>query len=282
MIGSEMVAITCGLGCAVTWGAADFSGGFATRKTDVLTVLLISQLFGVTLLACLAVVFREPVPAAGVLVIGAAAGLCGAFGIVALYRGLAGGCMGIVAPVSAVVTALLPVLAALLIETNPPEKTQAIGFGLGFFAVWLMSGSASGEGFRITGLALPVAAGTGFGLFFILISLAGSDAVLWPLISARATTITLAALVFFGRRKPCMPEAGHLPAIALAGIFDTAGNAFFILAAQAGRLDISAVLGAFYPAATIGLAWALLGERLGRRQWMGVIAALSALRLIAV
>ena len=202
-------------------------------------------------------------------------------GIVALYRGLAGGCMGVVAPVSAVVTALLPVVAALFIEENLPETIQVFGFGLGFVSVWLMSRTSAGTRFRAADLMLPVLAGTGFGLFFILINLAGSDAVLWPLISARCTSIGLSALIVFSRRSRRMPAAPQLPFIALAGIFDTAGNTFFILAAQVGRLDISAVLGAFYPAATIMLAWTVLKERLETTQWAGIATALAALGLIA-
>ena len=281
MAGSEMLALTYGLGCAVTWGAADFSGGFATKKTDVLTVLLVSQLFGAGLLICLAAVLGEPVPRIHSLALGAAAGLAGAFGIVALYRGLAAGCMGVVAPVSAVVTALLPIVAALFIESDLPETIQVVGFGLGLLSVWLMSRTSSGSRIRANQLLLPVLAGTGFGMFFILINLAGEEAVLWPLISARCTSISLAGLIVFNRPASRMPAATQLPAIALAGIFDTAGNAFFILAAQAGRLDISAVLGSFYPAATIVLAWTVLKERLETTQWAGVAAAMAALGLIA-
>jgi drug/metabolite transporter (DMT)-like permease len=130
-------------------------------------------------------------------------------------------------------------------------------------------------------LALPVLAGFGFGVFLILIDHVSAVAVLWPLAAARAASVLALFLVLLLARQPARPAASHLPLIVLAGLFDTGGNAFYALAARAGRLDIAAVLGALYPAMTVILARLILKERLSTHQGLGLAMALLAVILIA-
>jgi uncharacterized membrane protein len=279
MIGTETLAVTYGIGSALTWGAADFSGGMATRKNAVLTVLLLSQVFGLATLVVLVAVFGEVFPGTNAMAMGALAGLAGAFGIACLYRGLATGRMGLVAPVSAVVSALVP-MAFTMATAGLPGWPQVAGIALALAAVWLLS--ATGTDGPVTGadLKLPLLAGLGFGFFFIFMDRAGETALLWPLVAARCASISLIAPLVVMRGKPLPASARHLPFIVLAGLLDTAGNGFFILATQVGRLDISAVLTSLYPAATVMLAWLVLREKVGRRQGIGVVVALAALVLI--
>ena len=277
----ESLAIIFGLTSAVTWGAGDFSGGMATKRSSVYTVIIVSQVVGIFLLAGLALLWREPWPSAGDLAWGAAGGLAGAVGLLALYSGLAGSRMGIVAPLAAVTSAGLPVIVALFTE-GLPRPLQLAGFGLALLAVWFLSHSGGDGRIQLQELFLPVTAGIGFALFFILIDRVSEGAVFWPLVVARLASVSVLALFMLIRRKPIKPARSQLPLIALAGILDSGGNLFFLLAAQAGRLDIAAVLSSLYPASTVFLAWLVLQERLGRRQWWGVAAALVALVLIAV
>ena len=279
MIGAETLAVTYGIGSALTWGAADFSGGMATRKNAVLTVLLLSQLVGLAMLLVLVAVFGEVFPGRDAMVMGALAGLAGAFGITALYRGLATGRMGLVAPVSAVVSALVPVAFAAA-TAGLPGRLQMGGIGLALAGVWLLSATGGNDPVSGTDLKLPFLAGLGFGLFFIFMDRAGETALLWPLVAARCASVSLIAPVVALQKKLTPSSPRHLPFIALAGILDTAGNGFFVLATQVGRLDISAVLTSLYPASTVMLAWLVLRERVGRRQGLGVAAALAALVLI--
>jgi drug/metabolite transporter (DMT)-like permease len=274
-----LLGAVLGLASAASWGSGDFSGGLATRRSNVYGVVVVSQAVGLVLLVALALLLREPMPPPGILAWAAAAGVAGTGGLVALYSGLAAGPMGVVAPVAAVITAALPVVFGALFEGLPSAASLA-GFGLAFVAVWLVSDSGRGRALRVRDLALPLAAGVGFGFFLILIGHTSDVALFWPLVVARVVSLTALGILALGRRAP-MPAAALMPLVALTGVFDTGGNAFYALAAGVGRLDAAAVLGSLYPAATVLLARAILKERISIRQWLGLGVALVAVLLIA-
>jgi uncharacterized membrane protein len=140
---TEMLAVTLGLASAVAWGAGDFSGGYASRKGNLLGVILISQILGGVLLAVMALLFAEKIPPSTDLFYGVLAGFFGSLGLIALYRGLALGRMGIVAPLSAVLTALVPIGYAAFYE-GLPTITQLLGFVCFMVAVWLLSSTGAG------------------------------------------------------------------------------------------------------------------------------------------
>lgn len=280
MFNAELSAIFSGLASAAFWGAGDFSGGVAARRSSVYTVVIVSQLVGAICLVGLAWLLMEPFPAWADTLYSAAAGICGAIGLVALYHGLASGRMGIIAPVAAVVTAIAPVSFSLFVE-GAPAMQQLAGFGLALIAVWLISRPNGEAQVQRRDLVLAVTAGLGFGLFFILFDRVSEGAILWPLVAARIASISLLFLVVTLMQRGEAPALAQVPIIALAGIFDTGGNAFFVLAAQAGRLDIAAVLSSLYPASTILLARFILKERLSAQQWAGVAAALLSVALIS-
>jgi drug/metabolite transporter (DMT)-like permease len=277
----QLPSIVFGLLSASSWGAGDFCGGIATRQSNVYRVVIVSQLFGGLLLLGLALLLAEPVPQPSDLLLGALAGLAGGLGLTALYQGLAHGRMGVVAPVAAVVSAAMSVAFGTLVE-GLANWMQLGGFAFALLAVWLSSGAGDKVHTGGRDLALPVAAGLGFGLFLILIGHVSDTAVFWPLLTARgASLVMLLAVAMLGRRRPS-PAREHLGLIALTALFDTGGNACFALAAQAGRLDIAAILASLYPAGTVLLARYILREQITRRQWAGVAAALAAVTLIAV
>ncbi len=279
--GGELLSVVYGLASAASWGAGDFSGAFATRRTPASRVVILSQFIGGSLLFLLALWLGAPVPAGTDLLTGALAGVFGALGLVALYRALAQGRMGVAAPVAAVGSAVLPVLAGVWSEGLPSSR-QLAGFGIALVAVWFLTRGNSRDPVRLSELALPVAAGIGFGLFTTLIGKVSASSVLWPLIAARSASALLLTLLALASREGIGTEWNRLPVIALAGMLDTGGNAFFALAASVGRLDIAAVLSSLYPGTTVLLAWLILKERLAPLQWVGVISALVALALIAM
>jgi drug/metabolite transporter (DMT)-like permease len=282
MIGVESIAITCGLASALAWGAGDFAGGFASRRGNALTVVLFSQLIGGILLFFLAATFASSMPPFRHMVSGGLAGIFGVLGLVMLYKGLAQGRMGLVAPLSAVVTAVAPMVFSFFME-GFPGGFRMIGFGIAMAAVWFLSSPGGRMKIEPKELRLSISAGLGFGLFFIFMDHASSQAVLWPLVAARmAAIVVMVTLLATMRKLLVAPPRGQFVFIALAGILDTAGNAAFGMAAHLGRLDIAAILASLYPASTVLLAWLVFRERLGRRQWVGVVTAGVALVLIAI
>ena len=280
-LGSELLAVFYGLASAVGWGVGDFCGAVATKRNSAFSVIVVSQVLGGALLLVLALLLGEILPPQGDMVLGAIGGVCGSFGVVAFYTALARGRMGVAAPVTAMVNAILPVMVGFFSEGLPLAQ-QFVGFGLALVAVWLISRGGSDGPIRLQELGLPIAAGVGFGLFFIAVDRVSESAILWPLVSARLASIVVLAAVAALRRQRLMPAVGQLYLVALAGSCDAGANALFALATRIGRLDIATVLSSLYPAGTVLLAGLILKERLTPKQWVGVAAALMALVLIAM
>jgi drug/metabolite transporter (DMT)-like permease len=247
----------------------------------VFSVIVGSQAVGGPILLGFVLLWGEPIPTLRPLALGGLGGICGALGLVALYRGMATKPMGVVAPVSAVVTGVPPIIVGIWQEGFPPIQ-QFTGFGVALVAVWLLSQEGEHARIRLDDLALPASAGFGFGLFFIFIDQVSGESVVWPLIAARFSSVTLFLAIMGLRRQPLALTGKLVPTIILAGLFDSAGNVFFALATRTGRLDLAAVLGSLYPAGTVFLAWWILEEKLSRPQWFGVATALAALVLIAL
>ena len=281
----EMLAVAYGLASAAVWGAGDFSGGLATKRGNVYVVVMLSQVVGLFCLLLLALLLEGTLPPARDLLFGALAGIAGVIGLLGLYAGLARGRMGVVAPVTAVLAAIFPVMVAIFTEGVPPILVL-VGFGLAVTAVWLLSGGGKAGGLRRNELGLALLASLGFSLFFVFIDQVSLGVVFWPLTAARLASVSLLIFFFLSRRwvqAQWQPPAHHLlPIIALSGILDSGGNYFFTLATQSGRLDIAAVLASLYPASTVLLARLILKETLGSRQWLGVGIALVALVFIAL
>jgi drug/metabolite transporter (DMT)-like permease len=281
MMSTELLALLFGLGSAASWGAGDFSGGLATKHNDVFMVVIISQVAGTLPLVAFTLLWGGAWPSVSHLLLGAIGGLFGMAGLLALYRSLSEGRMGVVAPVTSVAAAVLPMLLGSFWD-GLPTFLEIAGILVAIVAVWLLSRTEPDQPFSFDGLGLPIMAGSAFGLYFVFIDLAAVEMVLWPLVAARLASmgILLVFLAIGPRRR--MPPTRQFPLLIMAGILDTAGNIFFALATQIGRLDIAAVLASFYPGTTAFLAWIVLKERLNRTQWMGVSAALTALVLIAL
>ena len=233
-------AVAFGLAASLSWGTGDFSGGLATRRASVFTIVAAAHATGLVLLVALAVLWSEPLPSALDIVWGGTAGLVGAVGLASFYRALAVGRMGITAPITAVLAASLPVLFSAFLQ-GLPGLLQLVGFVLALIAVGLISRPEAAGG-RPEGIGLALLAGLGFGGFL---------------------------------------KKSLFPLVLLAGALDVAGNAFFVLAAHAGRLDVAAILSSLYPAVTVLLASIILRERVTRLQAVGIIFALVAIPLIS-
>ena len=222
---------------------------------------------------------REPVPPRSSLEWGVVAGVSGAFGIAALYKALAIGRMGVVAPVASVITAILPVLVGIRTE-GLPDIIQLAGFAVALVSIWLVA-RPDGEIGSHRGLGLALLAGVMFGLFLVSGKQAGQHGVFWPLVAARtASTLLMLLIVAFLPRDIRSLRSAFVP-ILLSGLLDSAANAMFIAATRHGRLDVAAVLSSLYPASTVILARVLLKERLSASQNAGIVGALASVALIS-
>jgi len=277
-----LLTVLFGLTSAITWGAGDYAGGIASRRASAYRATWYGEAFGLAVLLAGAAVFREkPMPwqdwAWSVL-----AGALGATGLLILYRSLAEGQMSIAAPVSGLMAAALPVVFGSLLQGLPRPATL-LGFALALLAVWLISQgekTSPQTRARLSELRLPLISGVCFGMYFILIHQGSQHALLWPMIAARCSG-TISLTIFAGlKREIRLPGVALLPWILLNAAGDIGGNTFYILAGQAGRLDVAAVLSSLYPGTTIILAWLLLKERITRFQLAGILAALAAIGLL--
>ncbi len=278
------MAVVLALSSAVVYGAADFLGGLASRRTSVFGVVALSQLVGLTVLLVLLPWLGGPVDAAD-LGWGAAAGLAGAAGLVVFFRTLARGVMSVVAPVTAVTAAAVPVLVGLA-QGEAIGTWSGIGIALALVAVVLVSaegGLSALRAARPAALAPALLAGSMFDLFFVLLDRTSADAGLTPLVTARLASVTLVVLIALAGRQSLRVTRSALPLVAVSGLGDMAANALFLLATQAdGQLAITGVLASLYPVSTVVLAQVVLRERLVGAQVAGLLAAATAVVLITL
>lgn len=284
-----MVYLTA-LASSALYGAADFLGGLASKRASTAWVLAISQTAG--LLVLLAVVGLLPAADATLsdVLWGGVAGLAGSLGVGLLYRALAIGTMGVVAPITAVCAVALPVLVSVVRGQRPPPLAMA-GILLALVAIVLVSQplpadlggvpAASRRGLP-AGVPHALLSGVAIGLFYVLIAEARPQSGLWPLVGARAAAVPfclLAGMLGSGPTPGSMPARSVLTA-ASAGIVDMTANVLYLLASRMGSLAVVVTLSSLYPASTVVLARVVLGEHLHRTQMIGMVCALVAVTLI--
>jgi drug/metabolite transporter (DMT)-like permease len=291
---------------AVTYGIADFAGGMAARRASVLVVTVVAQAAGLlSLLLVIGVVAGQPSPAA--FGFGVLAGLAGVSGLLLYLKALAVGPMGVVAPLSAVVGAGLPLVVGLLGgERLGPVAVLAVAVALG--AILLATTGTRNDRAASTGVLLGLAAGVGFGMFFVGVDAAPDDSGLWPLLAGRVASVVLLAGLVLRHHLPLpsrsraragilAPVAGESPVptrrvarsgargpvvlMVVSGVFDTLANVLFLVATRLGDLGISAVVVSLYPVVVVLLARVVLGERLTRTQLLSAGLALTASALLS-
>lgn len=277
---STFLAAIFALTAAAAWGTGDFASGLAARRVGALHTLLLSFVVGLVGMTILAFTSGQAIPSTADLAWGVIAGLCGTTGFIFMLRGFTVGRMSIVAPVSAVLAAAIPVIVTSFGE-GLPRPIQFLGFGVAFISIWLVSSHDEKEN-RPAGIGLAILAGLGFGLFFSLLDQISEGVVYWPLVASRVVAGSLLFGYLALTRQPIIPANPPYFWLFLSGILDVAGNLFFLLSIQAGRLDIGAVLVSLYPAITVLLALLIAKEKMNRLQAIGVAVALLAIVLITL
>lgn len=277
----DILAAGAGLLAAAFWGAGDFGGGIAAKRLPVFLALLGATVAGLVGAVILAVVRGEGVPAPEDAAWAAAAAVFGAVGLAGLYRALADGQMGIVAPITGVLAAAIPVLVGIATE-GLPTPVRLAGFALALVAILLVSIADDGSTGR-GGILLAVGAGVAFGLYSSCVGQVDSG-VFAPLAVSRLTGTVLVLGIVLATRVPVRASLRGRPRlvglVVLVGMLDLAGNALFLAGAQLGGLALAAVLASLYPVSTVILAAIVLREPIGRIHATGIVAATLAAMLI--
>jgi drug/metabolite transporter (DMT)-like permease len=297
----ERVEILLAIAAAAAYGVSDFGGGALTRRANALVVFLLSQLVSSALLVVVVGLWADAASWPGIGW-GAAAGLAGAAGTSLLYQGLAIGRMSVVAPITAVVGAALPVLFGLATGERP-GAAALIGIVIGLSAVVVITRTPEPAAARIganrtdsstsstvrpadprakQAVICAFGAGIGFGLFFVLLARAPLGSGLWPLLGMRAAAVVALGVLVTVRRLPVgIPERMGLGLVGL-GIVNTLADLLYLLATRHGLLSLVAVITSMYPAVTVALAALVLRERITGRQLVGLAFAAASVALIAL
>ncbi len=273
-----MTAIGLAFAASVLWGVGDFFGGLTSRRLATLAVVAISQLFGFGGILLVAAFAGGDFPGLTAIAAAMAAGLAGAIGLAGLYRGMAIGAMGVVAPISAS-AAVVPVTMGLA-RGERPSALQLAGVALALFGVVLVS-REPGEEWRLSaGVPLALVAALGFGGYFVFMDRASADDAYWAVVVARgfSSTIALAVAAAWGTLRV---GRRNLPVLVVIGLFDVAANLALALALNEGYVSLVSVVASLYPVATVLLAVVVLHERPARSQALGGAVALTGVGLIA-
>ncbi len=278
------MAVLLSLLTAGIFGVGDFFGGLATRRARVTQVVLGSHGIGLVGATVAALLLAEEFTAID-FGLGMAGGAFGGIGVGLLYRGLGRGPMSVVAPVTAITSAAVPAAWGVLGGDSLTVAGWA-GVGLAIVSIGLVSSADSeADSAPVTPqvIAEALAAGAGFGIFFIFMDATEGATAPWPTVGARTITTGTLLVFLLATRRPLVASApGALGLILVAGVLDTTSNVLFLYATDQGQLTIVSVLSSLYPVATVLLARAVLHERLTAAQLTGCTAAIAATALIAV
>jgi drug/metabolite transporter (DMT)-like permease len=283
------MAYLLAIASAALYGAADFAGGLATRRVAAIPVVFLSQASGLALLALMLPLLPEAAPTRLDLLWGAGAGFTGGIGVALLYQALAIGAMAVVAPTTAVCAVAIPVVVSVVLGERPVPLAVA-GIVLAMVSIVLVSWqyATDGPGRSSTGrrrllppgVGTALVSGVAIGLFFLTLAQTRQEAGMWPILMARTVSVALFGALVIGGRRSLRMLPRMLALVILAGVVDMVANAFYLVAARQGPLSVVVTLSSLYPASTVLLARAILGERLNSWQITGVGCALTAIVLI--
>ncbi len=263
------------LACAAVYGGADFLGGLASRRADPRAVALVATLVATVATALLvAVVGGSFGPAT--IGYGAIGGLCGTIGLVMFFRGLATGAFQVVSPIASVTSAAVPVSVGLL-RGEQPGSLAAFGLAIALPSIWLLSGGTTRapEGLAARPVAQALAAGLGFGTFFVFLAETPEGSGPVPLLAAKGAGLVALWLIALAVPTGPVPTDAK-PAASVSGILDVSANGLFLAASRLGDLSVVGALAALFPASNALLARIVLGERITRVQGVGFAGALGA------
>lgn len=279
------MAVLLALVSAFAYGLSDFIGGLVSRRASVWSVAVVVQASSAVATALVSVLVGGSVAPAD-LAWATLSGVGSGLGVCALFRGLARGRMAVVAPLSAVGAAVLPLLVALVLGERP-STLDLVAITVALPGIWLVSSSDAAQGPRgadnvSSGAGDGLVAGVGFGVMFVALAQIGDGAGLWPVAHGQLVSALTAAALAVAVRASWRPGGRALWPAVVAGPLSALAVVAFTLSAREGLLSISAVLSSLYPAATILLAATVLHERVRRPQLLGLLLCGVTVSLLAV
>ena len=266
---------------AAAWGSGDYLGASATRRHSSITVTASAQSVGLVLLAVGSLIVGGEATADNMVWPGIG-GAAGAAGLLLLYHGLAHGKISVIAPISGVVGAAIPVVWGV---ADGEELAALRGAGLlaGLVAIAMISNATDDPGqrnrFSARGsVVVGVSAGVLFGAFIVCLNVAGDNAGLYPVLAARSVAVPLLILLALSTRHPVLPRVDRRLVFG-AGILDATANVCLLLALDYS-LVVAGVLSSLYPAVTVGLARVLRGDHLARVQSIGLLVGAASVVMV--
>jgi drug/metabolite transporter (DMT)-like permease len=273
------VAIVLSLVSALAYGVSDFLGGIFSKRVSPWQIAVVGQTSS-GVFALLAALVVGGSPTTHDLAFGALAGVGGGFGVAFLYRGLSTARMGVVAPLSAIGTALIPVAVGVA-TGDRPSTTVVIGIVLAFPAIALISRVADSDASHRGGVLDGSLAGVGFGLLFVSFGQIGDQAGLLPLAVGQAASVASVVATATALRHAWLPRSRQAWSAVVMGPLSVIAQGAFIYAAHHGLLSVVSVISSLYPAGTVLLAAVVLREKILRWQAVGLVTAAAAVALVA-
>jgi drug/metabolite transporter (DMT)-like permease len=274
----QFVSAAYGLAAVAAWGTSDFLGGYATRRANAFLFTTVVNLGGLLLVGNLAMASHAALPTGRGALWVLAGGVSGGAALAIFYRALSSGRMGLTAPVAAVLGAAIPTALSMFTE-GLPGRIPLLGFVCAALGLWLITRTENGG--RPEGIGMAVLAGVGFAGFYICIHQAGNGSAFWMATLTRAGGLMITALIVLVQRNFRDITAAGVRWGVLTGCIDSLGTMLFVRASQTGRLDEAVVISSLYPAVTVVLARIVLKEHFTRWRFVGLVAALAAVPMIA-
>jgi drug/metabolite transporter (DMT)-like permease len=274
----QVATAAYGLAAVLAWGTSDFLGGYATRRANAFLFTAVVNVGGLLLVGTLAAATHAPFPSARSAAWVLAGGISGGTGLAIFYRALSSGRMGLTAPIAAVLGAAIPAVFSMFTE-GLPGRIPLLGFAFAVLGLWLITRTE--EGSKPEGIGLAVLAGIGFASFYLCVRQAGDASALWIASLTRAGGLIVTALIvlLIGKFRNITPAGVRWGVV--TGCIDSMGTILFVHASQTGRLDEAVVISSLYPAVTVLLARVFLKEHFTRWRFVGLLAALAAVPMIA-
>jgi drug/metabolite transporter (DMT)-like permease len=274
----QIVTAGYGLAAVLAWGTSDFLGGYATRRANAFLFTTVVNIGGLLLVGSLASATHAPFPSGRSVAWVLAGGICGGAALAIFYRALSSGRMGLTAPVAAVLSAAIPTAFSIFRE-GMPGRIPLAGFFFAAIGLWLITRAEDGN--TPEGIGLALVAGAGFAGFYMCVRQAGDGSAFWIATFTRAGGLLITGAIVLLRKNFSEITATGVRWGIVTGCVDSLGTILFVRASQTGRLDEAVVISSLYPAVTVLLARIFLKEHFTRWRFVGLLAALAAVPMIA-